>query len=313
MKKLLLLLMLSPLLVYGQQLSDLSPFSELAFAWNPAMTAPYDYWEVSADYRQQWFGFNNAPRTAIIAAQYPFQKEKMSIGGVFTHDHIQPLKFSSIAFNYAYRFKLGFTRYDQASIGASVNVSHYFVDALEIIVNDLDDALVPVGESSTLSFNAGAGFFYTTYAGARRKRYYSKNAFFFGGAVQQVFPTKLLIQESSRLANWQRVMHGNFMVGGRLVNDKFFIEPSAWMNFSMPNIANFNINVKMEMPEAFWTAITYSTNQTLGVQVGVITPSSFAKNSFWRIGLLGTYNISDFGQYRGLGLEALVAYRLQQR
>ncbi len=312
MKKCLLLFLFIPFFGYGQQLADLSSFSELAFVWNPAMTAPYDFWEVTGDYRQQWFGFDNAPSTSIVAAQYPFEKEKMSIGGVFMHDRIQPLKFSTLAFTYAYRFKMGFSRYDQASIGATVNASQYFVDALEIIVKDQDDELVPVGENSTLSFNAGAGFFYTTYAGARRKRYDSQNAFFFGGAVQQVFPAKLVIQESNTFANWQRAMHGNFMVGARLVNDKFFIEPAGWINFSAPNITNFNLNVKMEMPEAFWTAVTYSTNQTLALQVGVITPSSFAKNSYWRIGALGSYNISDFGQYRGLGMEIMVAYRLVQ-
>lgn len=308
----LLILISFPFFGYSQQLPDLSPFGELAFAWNPAMTAPYDFWEVSVDYRQQWFGFDNAPSTAMITAQYPFERENMSIGGVFTHDRIQPLKFSTLAFSYAYRFKLGFSRYDQGSIGAVVNASHYFVDALEIVVNDPDDQLIPVGESSKLGLNAGAGFFYTTYAGARRRRYDSENAFFFGGAVQQVFPAKLILEEGNTLANWQRSMHGNFMAGARLVNKNFFIEPAAWLNFGSPNITNFNLQVKMEKPEAFWTAITYSTNNTLALQVGVITLSNFAKDSYWRIGALGSYNISDFGQYRGLGMELLVAYRLVQ-
>ncbi|MDX1942762.1 MAG: PorP/SprF family type IX secretion system membrane protein [Saprospiraceae bacterium] len=312
MKRILLFFITLPVLSYSQQLPDLSPFGELNFAWNPAMTGLYDYWEVSADYRQQWFGFENAPRTAIIAAQYPFEKEKMSIGGVFTHDNIQPLKFSTLAFNYAYKFQLGFNRNDQASIGATVNASQYFVDALEIVVNDPDDQLVPLGESSTLSFNAGAGFFYTTYAGTRRKSYTSENAFFFGGAVQQVFPAKLVIQESSTLANWQRKMHANFILGARLVNDNFFIEPTAWLNFGLPNLSNFNIQAKIEKPEAFWAAITYSTNQTVAVQLGVITISNFAKDSYWRIGALGSYNVGDFGQYRGVGMEFLVAYRLVQ-
>lgn len=295
---------------HSQQLADLSVFGELAFAWNPAMTAPYDYWEVTADYRQQWLGFDNAPRTAILAAQYPFQKENMSIGGVFTHDRIHPFNVSTLAFTYAYRFKMGFSRYDQASIGATVNASQYFVDGLSIIASNPDDVLLPFGENNGLGFNAGAGFFYTTYAGARRRRYYSENAFFFGGAVQQVFPAKLIIEQSNRFANWQRAMHGNFMVGGRLVNRNFFIEPSTWLNFGAPNLANFNIQVKMEKPEAFWTAVTYTSNQTLALQIGTISPSGFAKGSFWRIGAMGSYNVGSFGQHRGLGLEFMMAYRL---
>lgn len=311
MKYILPFLICLPFLAYSQQLPDRSPFGELAFVWNPAMTAPFDYWEIAADYRQQWLGFDNAPSTAIVAAQYPFEREDMSIGGVFTHDRIQPLQFSSLAFNYAYHFQMGFARNDQASIGVSVNASQYFVDALEIIVKDPDDALVPVGENSKLGLNAGAGFFYTTYAGTRRKRYNEENSFFFGGAVQQVFPAKLILEETNQFANWQRAMHGNLLVGGRLVNDKLLIEPSAWLNWGSPNITNVNFNVKIEMPQAFWTAITYSTNQTLALQVGVITLSGISKGSYWRIGMMGSYNISDFGQYRGLGLEALFAYRFE--
>lgn len=309
MRHILPLFFLLPMAAFGQQLPDRSPFGELAHAWNPAMTGLHDYWEIVVDYRQQWLGFDNAPSTATIAAQYPFERENMSIGGVFMHDRIQPLQFSFLGLNYAYRFRMGFTRYDQASIGATVNASQYFVNARDIIVNDPNDQLIPVGESNSLGLNAGAGFFYTTYGGTRRSRYDEENAFYFGGAVQQVFPTELVVEETNQFANWQRTMHGNFLVGGRLVNDKFIIEPSAWLNFGSPNITNVNINVKMEMPEAFWTAVTYSTNQTLALQVGVITLSGFDDASYWRIGMLGSYNISDFGQYRGLGLEAMLAYR----
>ncbi len=305
----LLWLLLFAQTTLAQQLADRSPFSELGFVWNPAMTALYDYWEVSASYRQQWLGFENAPSTALLTAQYPFQDENMSLGGVFTHDRIQPLKYTSLAATYAYKFQLGIRPRDQGTIGVLVNASQYFVDALNIIVNDPDDNLLPVGENSALDFNAGVGFFYTTFAGARRKRFDQENAFFFGGALHQMLPAKLVIPESNRFANWRRALHGNFLIGFRMVKSNLYIEPSAWVNYSQPNISDLNLNIKVEKPEAFWTALTYSTTQTLGLQVGMISPSSFAKGSFWRIGVLSTYNIGTFGNYRGVGLEALIAYR----
>lgn len=304
----LLFLLFLPFCLAAQQLPDRSAFSEMAFVWNPAMTAPYNYWEISANYRQQWLGFDNAPRTAVIAAQYPIPKENMSIGGYFMHDKIQPFTASTLAFSYAYKFQPGFSRFDQASIGASVNISQYFVDALEIVVNDEDDKLVPVGESSDTRFNAGIGFFYTTYAGSRRKNYDQENAFFFGVAANQVFPADLIIKVGSNFANWKRAIHANALIGARLVNDRFFIEPSTWVNYSTQNNLNVNVNVKMEMYDAFWTALTYCTNQTLGLQVGAIAPGGFAKNDSWRIGALGTYNVGDFGNYRGLGFEFNVGY-----
>lgn len=312
MRLIILFLLLLPVLTFAQQLPDRSAFSEMAFVWNPAMTAAYNYWEVSANYRQQWLGFDNAPRTAVIAAQYPFEKENMSIGGYFMHDRIQPLTTSTIALTYAYKFKLGLGDNDRAVLGASVNAAQYFVDALEIVVNDPDDNLVPLGESSDMNFNAGLGFFYTSYAGTRRRSYDSENAFFFGAAVNQLFPSDLVIKDGNRFANWQRAIHGNALIGARLVNDRFFIEPSAWVNYSTQNNLNVNVNIKMEMRESFWTALTYCTNQTIALQVGVITIGGFAKGDFFRIGALGSYNVGDFGKYRGVGFECNVAYRFEQ-
>jgi type IX secretion system PorP/SprF family membrane protein len=309
MRLTILFFIILPAFLFSQQLPDRSAFTEMAFVWNPAMTAAYDYWEVSANYRQQWLGFDNAPRTAVIAAQYPFEKANMSIGGYFMHDRIQPLNVSTIALTYAYKFEPGLADYDRAIIGAAVNGSQYLVDALEIVVNDPDDALVPLGESTDMSFNAGVGFFYTSYAGTRRRSYDSKSSFFFGVAANQVFPSDLVVKEGNRFANWKRAIHGNALIGARLVNDRFFIEPSAWVNYSTQNNLNANVNVKMEMPESFWTAVTYSTNQTLALQVGLITKGGFSRSDFWRIGALGSYNVGNFGNYRGVGFEVNVAYR----
>lgn len=312
MRYILLPLLILPTILLAQQLPDRSAFSEMAFVWNPAMTATYNFWDVSANYRQQWLGFDNAPRTAVIAAQYPFEKENMSVGGYFMHDRIQPLTTSTIGLTYAYKFRLGIGDNDRAVLGAAVNASQYFVDALEIVVNDPDDQLVPLGESSDMNFNASVGFFYTSYAGTRRKNYADENAFFFGAAVNQVFPSDLVIKDGNRFANWQRAIHGNALIGARLTNDRFFIEPSAWVNYSAQNNINANVNIKMEMHEAFWTALTYSTNQTIALQVGVITVGGFSDGDYFRIGALGSYNIGDFGKYRGVGFEFNVAYRFEQ-
>ena len=314
--KYILLLLLMPISLFAQQLPERSPFSELAFVWNPAMTAPYDYWEAAISYRQQWLGFDNAPRTATVAAQYPFLKDNMSIGGVFTHDRIQPLKYASLAFTYAYHLKLGLNTSDQLSVGASLNANQYLIDALEIVVTDPADALIPVGESSSLNLNAGAGFFYSTHVtknvrrrNSRNKKSSNQNAFYIGGAINQVFPSDLVFKESNNFANWKRAMHGNFLAGVILPKEKIFLEPALWINYGNPNLYDLNVNVKMEMPEKFWAAITYSTSSTIALQLGVITLSGFAKDSYWRIGALGTYNVGSFGQYRGAGFEFMVAYR----
>jgi len=98
-------LFLLPLGANAQQLPDRSPFTDISFVWNPAMTAVWDYWELAANYRQQWVGFEDAPLTASLAVQYPFPKFNTSIGGFFFHDETRPLQSNVVGFNYAYKMK----------------------------------------------------------------------------------------------------------------------------------------------------------------------------------------------------------------
>jgi hypothetical protein len=116
MKKLLLLFILAiPVGLWAQQLPERSPFGETGFLWNPAMTAPWTYYEIDAGFRQEWLGFEDAPQTAYLGIQYPFEKENMSLGGYFMHDAVNPVKTNTFALTYAYKLEPGFKRYDQLS------------------------------------------------------------------------------------------------------------------------------------------------------------------------------------------------------
>ena len=55
-------ILLWPIVLTAQQIPDRSIFAETAFLWNPAMTGAFPWWELSTSYRQQWLGFDNAPR-----------------------------------------------------------------------------------------------------------------------------------------------------------------------------------------------------------------------------------------------------------
>lgn len=300
-------LFLLPFTLSAQQLPDRSVFPEKSFIWNPAMTAPWDYWEMGIDYRQQWLGFKDAPKTALIDIQYPFLDYNNSLGGFFMQDNVKPLKVSMFALTYAYKIKFGRRRPDQLSIGAMAMLSQHFLDALEVVVNDEGDEFIPSGEISKFSYNAGLGVFYTSYA----KDDWDRNSFYFGFAANQLLPSKLVFDEFGGVSNLKREIHANAIVGARFINEDILIEPSAWINYASVNVLDAHLSVKMEKHEAFWAGLTYSTNHTIAIQAGLITTKGFAKDGSLRIGTMGSYNIGSFGQFRGLGYEAYVAYRFE--
>ena len=271
------------------------------------MTAPWDYWEVGIDYRQQWLGFKDAPRTALVDIQYPFLDYNNSLGGFFMQDNVKPLKMSMFGLTYAYKIKFGRRRPPQLSIGASATLTQHFLDALEVVVNDQGDEFIPTGEINKITYNAGLGIFYTSYA----KDDWDRHFFYFGLAANQLLPSKLVFDEFGGVTNLKREIHANAVVGARFINEDIFIEPTAWVNYASVNVLNAHLSVKMEKHESFWAGLTYTTNHTIAIQAGWITVKGFAKDGSLRIGTMGSFNIGSFGQFRGLGYEAYVAYRFE--
>ena len=92
----------------GQQLSYPSYHNISHFMWNPAMTAPWDYLQAGAMYRQQWLAFDQAPSTAIAALQVPFPNLNMSVGVGLMHDQLVALNQNSVTVSYAYHLPLGY-------------------------------------------------------------------------------------------------------------------------------------------------------------------------------------------------------------
>lgn len=297
-------LALLPLFGFGQQLSSGTPFQNYRFIWNPAMTAPNEHWETGLSFRQEWLGFEGAPQTATIHGQYPFLRENMSLGGFFMYDDVGPIRFSTLAVTYAYKFEPRFIRGDQLSIGVMAMMNQFFVDGLDVKVKDEDDALLLVNESSQFKPNAGIGIYYTTYA----RDTYRKTYYYAGIAANQLLPSDVTFENVGSEGNLKRVIHANALVGARFINDEFFVEPSLWFNYSAPNLVNAMLSVRIEQYKAFWAGLSFSTDQTMGIQVGYIVPDLWIRDGDLRIGALGSYNIGDFGRARGMGFEIYCGY-----
>ena len=305
MKLKIFILLLLPVFSNAQQLPYQSAFNETSFIWNPAMTGRFQFMEFGATYRQQWMGFTDAPRTASLNIQFPLPNEKMSVGGFITRDQTGPLTYNSISFTYAFKMKLGIQRYDQLSIGLLGTLSEYHVDGRNVLVNDIDDVLLPNSESTQIHPNVGVGIFYQSYT----KENFGRNFFYFGIAANQLLTSDLTFQESVSDLNLKRAFHGNAMLGIHLVYGDIFLEPSVWVNYAQINLTNYNLGLKMEKEDSFWTGFAFSSNSTLSLQAGVILKQKWLKDGSLRIGTMGTYNVGASGNYQGFGYEFYIAYR----
>lgn len=287
---------------FGQQVPYRSQFGATDFYFNPAMTAPGEYLEWGAHYRQQWLGFEGAPNTASAYFQYPFVYSNMSLGLGFLHDNAGPLQQNGLSLTYSYKFQLGLLPSDQLSLGILVGLNQQRFDSGLANVSDQDDLLLSSSDGSTLFSDFGFGFLYVSDLGIYNN---SNNGFFLGAGSNQLVSPQLSDGENGL----EREVHGNAVLGARFVNEFSFIEPSIWLNYSYENLFNVTGNVSFEMNDAFWTGLSYASDHTVGFQAGLIFKNGLLQKGFLRLGGQGVYNVGRLSEQKGFGFEFLLAYR----
>lgn len=298
------------LALYGQVAAQQMPyrtnlFTDASFIWNPAMTAAEEYMEASANYRRQWLGFENAPRTATAAIQYPFVRANMSLGGYVLHDEIGPLTYTSGSIAYSYKIRPGLVEGDQLAIGLMASLGQYRFDGSQSIALNPNDALLLSGRTSQMQPNLGAGIYYISAP-------YGENGFFLGLAAHQLLASDLVFEEDGRSPNLQRVLHGNALLGVRFYAGSGFVELALWAQYAEENVLHAAFNLRYELEEVFWAGLSYYSGSTAGVQAGLIIGSGFLQDGLLRVGFQGTYNIGQLGEYQGPGLECYLAYRFNR-
>ncbi len=307
MKKIILLfLAILPFCAFAQQLPDVAQMSATNFMWNPAMTAPMEYWEAAAFHRQQWSGFEDAPRTTGVSYQHPLLDKNMSLGVFIQHDQVHPLHSNAISFTYAY--KLRFAREHQLSIGALGSISEYHINVDDIVTFDDNDLLLLGDETTKMIPNAGFGLYYQSYAGSD----FEKTYYYAGIGSNQLFGSNLLFQNSEIPANFKRALHGNAHFGARFIKDKLAIEPSVWLNYAHTGVLTSNFKLQAEYYEGGWAGLSFASSGIAAFQAGVILKGGLLKDGLMRIGMMASYNMGTLGAYQGLGYEFYVAYRFDQ-
>ncbi|RME92935.1 MAG: type IX secretion system membrane protein PorP/SprF [Bacteroidetes bacterium] len=181
------------------------------------------------------------------------------------------------------------------------------MDGADYLARDPNDPLQPVGEVDQFKPNLGVGLFFASRPTGPQQASY----FFAGAAAQQLLPQDIVLRESAPAGNLARSLHANATLGYRSVGAQLSLEPSLWLDFASPNLSHSTFNLRIERNQAFWGGLSYSFNQTLGIQLGYCLPGSFADEDTLRMGLMGTFNVGGTGAARGLGYGFYLGYRLK--
>lgn len=284
----------------AQQIGYNSHFTEVMSFWNPAAIAPETEMEATAFFRQQWLGFESAPRTGFASIAYPFLDYNMSAGAILYLDNTGPVSKTGITANYAYKLQEVLSDDDQLSIGLSGTYTQYRFSDADLIFNDKTDILINNSNLTTLYPSVSAGIFYT-----RNGRRDEDRKFWTSFSMQQIVDGGVEVLGAAA----QRENQFHFGIGARKYGYDSYIEPYLTVNLTQPEIIDILVGARYEVEERFWAGLGYSTVNDLSIQGGWIIPEISGRYTSLRIGAIGNIGLSSAVGDFGPGFEIVIAYR----
>lgn len=106
---------------------------------NPAIAGTKRLLDVRLNYRMQWVGYADAPKTTSISAHSRFLKGKMGAGMYFMQDQVGPAKQTNFGAAYAYHIRFPDC---ELSAGLSGNFEKYRLIGSKILLHNTQDPAI---------------------------------------------------------------------------------------------------------------------------------------------------------------------------
>ena len=136
-----------------------SHYFDLEPTFNPAAVGKQPKLNITGAYAMSMAGFENNPRTMVLAADMPFAFAGMNHGaGVqLMNDQIGVFKHQRIALQYAYKLKLG-----SATLGLGLQGALLLenIDGTRLDPADANDHALPTSEETGNAVDLGVGLYY---------------------------------------------------------------------------------------------------------------------------------------------------------
>src|SRR6476646_7666190 len=139
MKKILIwssVILLFPMAAAAQQMPYYSQFRSNLFMLNPAVTGTKKLVDARINYRNQWMGYDDAPKTTGFSLHSRFMKGKMGAGMYVMNDKIGPTKQTNFGLAYAYHIRFPDV---ELSAGASANFSKFTLIGDKMFLHNSQD------------------------------------------------------------------------------------------------------------------------------------------------------------------------------
>ena len=248
---------------HGQQTLQYSNYLENSFYLNPAV-ANLGKKSLNIIYRNQWAGFEGAPKTTFLSYQSSFSHNKdvksssfSNVGGFLQNENIGAFRSFKINISYSYSFLLSSNW--RLSFGSFIGIQQLGLDVTGVTLFDPNDPVVDVSNFSLFP-DFSMGFALTN------------NNNFFGISTKQVFQN-----------NWKRIINSDlsqnessivFIAAKKIALSNIGFTPNIMLDFTRQFKPRLIAGLKIDFKEIISAGIAVRNENTVLGQFKIM----FTKN-----------------------------------
>jgi type IX secretion system PorP/SprF family membrane protein len=258
------------------------------YLYNPAYAGVEEGTKFNAGFRNQWLGFDGAPKTLMLTGYGNLKKKpKMAIGGIVTTERIGLLQRTAFYGTYSYHLKIN--KKAAINFGLGVGGIQHKVRVYDARPYDKDDSYLSSDVLRAFAFDANAGFYF-----------YTKN-FFLGFSDQQMPNAKILWANSiGRNTNHFYAYTGyNFSLDKKR---EWIIQPSLLVRTNSPAPYQWELHTRVIYNEMIWAGLSYRHKSSACAMLGCNLDKRYT------FGYSYDYTLTDLSNYSSGSHEIMLAY-----
>lgn len=268
-----------PLISYGQ-LSGLSDqYLNNTLTFNPAFAGSEDALSISLVYRNQWVGFDGAPRNYSLLLHAPVRNDRIGIGLLLESSRFSIYREKSIKGDYAFRMEV-LNGTLALGLGAGITVKNVAWD--DLIATDANDILLTNYPESAVLPDISLG------------TYYYNKKFFLGISIPGLLIDELNPNTRKYSMNTSLTEYNYYFEGGYNLNLNRHVRflPSFLLKYHPGHVPQLDVTTHLFLMERFGLGLGYRNKKSLLgiVQVQLNRQIMIAYSYGFDTGRVGRYN-----------------------
>ncbi len=268
----------------AQQLTLSTNYLLNAYAYNPAVAGAKPYLQANVFYRNQWTGFEGAPKTYLMSLYGPVKKLKnAAIGGMVVSDKTGLMTTTAGYLSFSYHVNV--TKKTRFGMGLSGGVNQFKIRLYDVRAYDQGDEVLTGNIMTANALDANAGF------------YLYSDKYFVGISDQHMLNNRI----HSKYASGKVEPHLYGVVGYNIKAGKdYVVQPSILIkqnrhSYSLkgvPPLVQPEYNLKVTYKDFVWVGGSYRTRDAVAFMVGftVIKKLNIAYSYDYSLSNIKKYN-----------------------